>query len=402
MDLIELSKELLSQKLIPRDFYFTELDETIQTNQVIVIQWQRRVGKSSIVLSYFQNRNIDSKKIFFFNKELDSENRIQSVKDLNTLFDDYVTRYGDPEYIQDRERFIRARFALKKEKIIISWSNSQLLSWELATYLTGRYISFEVYPLNIYEYMTFSGNTNIQEAMISYFRRWGLPEVAMILSDAKKTAYISTVLETIIYKDIVKRNNIKDIAYLERLLHYIADVVGSQVSLRKIIQASKNYWWGEPSTATVSNYMTILQHPYLIHKARRFDIKGKKILEYNEKYYFNDIGIRNFFKVDMKQDIGKLIENIVYLHLKKCGYTVYIWSLGEKEIDFIGQKWQNMCYIQVAYIMPDQKVIDREFGNLLTIWDNYPKYVVSLDPVAWSNVKWVEWMHLLSFIEHFK
>lgn len=398
------------QKLIPRELYFTELDETIQTNQVTVIQWQRRVGKSSIVLSYFQDRKIDPQKIFFFNKELDSENRIQSVKDLNKLFDDYVAEYGQPEYIfideiqdiQDWERFVRARFALKKEKIIISWSNSQLLSWELATYLTGRYLSFEVYPLNFSEYLLFTKNNDIWQAMMHYLRRGGMPEVAMIASDAKKMWYLSTVLQTIIYKDIVKRHNIKDVEYLERLMHYIADIVGSQVSLRNIIQASKNYWWGEPSTATVSNYLNLLQQPYLIHKARRFDVKGKRILEHNEKYYFNDIGIRNFFKVDMQQDIGKLIENVVYLHLRKCGYTVYIGAFGEKEIDFVAQKWQDMCYVQVAYIMPDQKVIDREFGNLLDISDSYPKYVVSLDPVAGGNVKWVQWLHLTSFIETFR
>lgn len=409
MNLITLSKELFSQEIISREWYYKELDETIKAHQVTVIQWQRRVWKSSIVLGYLKNLNIDPKKIFFLNKELDSENTIESVKDLNKIFEDYVAEHGSPEYIfideiqdiQDRERFVRAMFAYKKYKIIISGSNSELLSGELATYLTGRYLSFEVYPLSFDEYKKFTWIVDNTAAMMDYLR-WGwMPELTSISSDAKKTSYLSTILQTIIYKDIVKRYTIKDIEYLEKLMQYIADIVGSQVSLRNIVQASKNYGRWEPSLATVSNYLNLLQQPYLIHKARRFDVRWKRILEHNEKYYFNDIGIRNFFKVDMKFDIGKLIENVVYLHLKKCWYMVYIGSFGEKEIDFVAQKWQEMCYVQASYLMPDQATIEREFGNLQEIKDNYPKYVVSLDAMASGNIKWIKRMHLTEFIEQF-
>lgn len=410
MDLISLSKELLKQDIIPRKRYYQELDDTIKANQVTVIQWQRRVGKSYTILWYLKTQWINPDKIFFLNKELDSENEIQDVKDLNTLFDSYTKKYGEPEYIfideiqdiKDRERFIRAKFTLKKYKIIISGSNSQLLSGELATYLTGRYLAFEVYPLDFSEYLIFSWEKDSHKALQSYLRWGGLPELVSIENDAKKTSYISTIIQTIVYKDIVKRYTIKDVEYLEKIMHYIADVVGSQVSLRNIIKASKEYGRWEPSTATVSNYLNFLQQPYLIHKVRRFDVKWKKIIEHNEKYYFNDIGIRNFFKVDMKMDIGKLVENVVYLHLKKCGYTVYVWNIWDKEIDFVAQKGQDMCYIQVAYIMSDQSTIDREFWNLAIIKDNYPKYVVSMDTVAEGNIQWVQWMQLARFIEEFR
>lgn len=410
MDIINLSKELFNQKIIPREWYYSELDDTIKAHQITVIQWQRRVWKSYTVLWYLKTRGIDPDKIFFLNKELDSENEIQDVKDLNALFDGYVKIHWEPEYIfideiqdiKDWERFIRAKFALKKQKIIISWSNSQLLSGELATYLTWRYLSFEVYPLDFVEYLLFSWEKDSQKALMDYLRRWWMPELVSIHSDSRKTSYISTIIQTIIYKDIVKRHAIKDVGYLEKLMHYIADVVGSQVSLRNIIQASKNYGRWEPSTATVSNYLNFLQQPYLIHKVRRFDVKWKKIIEHNEKYYFNDIGIRNFFKVDMKVDIWKLMENVVYLHLRKCGYTVYVWNIWDKEIDFVAQKWQDMCYVQVAYLMPNQETIDREFWNLANIKDSYPKYVVSMDAVANGNIEWIQWMHVVKFIEKFR
>jgi predicted AAA+ superfamily ATPase len=151
-----------------------------------------------------------------------------------------------------------------------------------------------------------------------------LPEVAKISTDAQKIQYLNTVLQTILYKDIIKRYSIREAAFLEKLLRYIADVVGSQISLRNIQEASAKYGRNEASLATVSKYLNYLQQPYLIHKVRRFDIKGKRLLEHNEKYYFNDLGMRNSFKVNLQEDIAKLIENVVYLHLKKCGYTVYV------------------------------------------------------------------------------
>jgi predicted AAA+ superfamily ATPase len=180
-----------------------------------------------------------------------------------------------------------------------------------------------------------------------------MPELTKIDTDAQKMSYLQTMFQTIIYKDIVKRYTIKDIAYLEKLMQYLADIVGSPVSLRNIVDASVQAGWGDPSLATISNYLHYLQQPYLVHKVRRFDIKGKKILEHNEKYYFNDIGMRNFFKVDMQRDIGKLVENIVYLHLRKCGYTVYVGMIDGKEIDFIAEKGKKRCYIQATYMMPN-------------------------------------------------
>jgi predicted AAA+ superfamily ATPase len=179
MDLISLSKELFSQKLIARPRYYQELDATIKAHQITIIQGQRRVGKSSLVLGYLQNLPLNPKTIFFLNKELDSEGKIASAKELNQLFEAYVEENGQPEYIfideiqdiKNWENFVRARFALKKEKIIISGSNSQLLSGELATYLTGRYLTFDVFPLGFDEFILFKGKGEKTELLQEYLRR---------------------------------------------------------------------------------------------------------------------------------------------------------------------------------------------------------------------------------------
>jgi predicted AAA+ superfamily ATPase len=228
-----------------------------------------------------------------------------------------------------------------------------------------------------------------------------MPELTAIISDDMKKKYLSDILNTVVLKDIITRYQIRDVDYLMKVMRYLADVIGSPVSLRNIQNASKVFGRGEHSINQVGKYADMLQIPYLIHKVERFDILGKKLLERNEKYYFNDIGLRNSLKLAMETDKGKLIENLVYLHLLKLGYTVRIGNLGEKEIDFMIQKGENRAYIQVAYLLGEGDTREREFRNLLDIPDAFPKYVVSAEQLA-SDYLGIKHWYITDFLQKFE
>lgn len=410
LDIISNSKSLLSQEIRPRKFYYDQLESYLETEQIVVIQWQRRVGKSSIALWYLKEKKINLDRIFFINKELDISNSINNAVVLNDLFDEYVKKYGEPEYvvidevqdIEGRERFVRAIFSYKKYKIIITWSNSHLLSWELTSYLTGRYLAFDVYPLGYDEYLLFTNQLNTRESFSIYSRYWWMPEMLKMNNSISKVQYLESIKDTIFIKDIVKRFGIKDVSYLEKVLAYISDIIGNEISLRNMHNISKQFGrWDDASLSKLSNYVQMLQIPYMIHKVWRYDIHGKKILEHNEKYYFNDIGLRNSIKVKDDDDKAKLLENIVFLHLKKCGYKVYVGNYNGKEIDFVAHKWQEIVYIQVARIITSEKTAIREFENLLNIKDGFEKMVVHMDSQFMWKYHGIKQMQVLDFLTQF-
>lgn len=403
------SQNLFQKEIIQRKWYYERLDGLLKTQQIIVIQWQRRVGKSHIIMWYLKSLKIDFNTVFFFNKELDSKNIIKTHIELSELYDFFVSKNGEPEFIvideiqdiEQRERFIRAKFTEWKQKIIITWSNAHLLSTELSTYLTWRYIPLEVFPLDYVEYLSFTEQEHSIKTFSEYTRWWGLPELAFIQDESDKEEYLKATLYTIIFKDIVTRFSIKEPAYLEKILNYFADTIWSPISLRNIKNASQNYGRDIASLTTLSTYVSYLELPYLLYRTLRFDIHGKKLLEHQEKYYFNDLWIRNNLRVNIDIDIWKIIENMVYLHLRKMWYKVYIWTLGSKEIDFIAKKGNKITYIQVAYLIVDNSTRDREFNNLLEIKDAYPKMVVSTDPLANGTHQGVQWVNIYDFIRDF-
>lgn len=409
-DILQKSRNLFKKNIVARKRYYDRLESLVKTKQIIVVQWQRRVGKSFIVMGYLKNLGIDLDSIFFFNKELDSKNTIKTHTELSDLYDMFVNQHGEPQYIvideiqdiEEREIFIRAKFTEGNQKIIISWSNAHLLSTDLTTYLTGRYIPLEVFPLDYEEYLMFMEQEHSAQSFNTYTRRWWMPELTFINDEVEKEQYLQSVLNTILFKDIVTRFSIKEPAYLEKILNYFADTIGSPISLRNIQNASNTYGWDISSLTTLSTYIWYLELPYLMYKVWRFDIHGKKLLEHNEKYYFNDLWIRNALRVKIEVDIGKIIENIVYLHLRKMGYKIYIGNIGTKEIDFIAKKWNSITYIQVAYIITDESTRDREFNNLLEVKDAYPKIVVSTDPLATGNHNGIQRINIYDFIKNFK
>lgn len=406
MNLIEKSLEVLNSNIYLRKKYIEELFGLADTKNVVVVEWQRRVGKSYIILGFLNYYNIDKNKVFYLNKEIDENEEIKNNIDLSNLFDNFVKENWEAEYIiideiQDIEKwelFIRSKFALKKYKIIVSGSNSHLLGSELVTYLTWRTLKLFVYPFSYYEYLDFFKSKDSKEKFLEYIKYWWLPEILFIKEESIKQNYIKNTIETLILKDIVKRFKIKDIDLIEKILKYLSNILWSIISVRNIQGYLQKDWTKIISTNTLSNYVRYLEFPFLIHKVNRFKLNWKKILEYKDKYYFNDIGIRNSFWLDIQFDIGKILENLVYIKLKRDWYEVYVWELYDKEIDFVAKKWDNIIYVQVAYLIPNNEVRDREFGNLQSIKDNFEKIVVSMDDIAsWKN-EGIKWINVRDFL----
>jgi len=305
--------------------------------------------------------------------------------------------------IQEIKEFQHCLRSLLNEQlcdIYCTGSNANILSGELATYLAGRYIEFPVYSLSYTEFLTFNRLEDKNETLERYLAIGGMPYLHHIGTDTSVVfEYLKSVYASILLKDVVSRENIRNVTLLENLVAFLADNMGSIFSAQNISKYLKSQKINM-STQTVINYLRALTNAYFIYKTTRADINGLKIFEIGEKYYFEDLGIRNSIRgLNFKADIGKLMENAVYMQLLRMGYRVYTGKDGEKEIDFIGEKNGERIYIQVCYLLADEKTVQREFGNLMLIADNYPKYVVTLDPFPPRNTyKGIYQLHLREFL----
>lgn len=392
---------------IKRKGYLEKINPFINQNLIKVLVGQRRVGKSYLLfqlIDLIKSKTPES-NIIYINKEQYEFDEIKTYKELiefvNTNKNKKTVNYLFIDEIQDIHEFERAlrHFALDESlDIYCTGSNANLLSGELATYLSGRYVEFKVYSLSYIEFLDFHTLENNNESLKKYILWGGLP----FLKNLEKTEeiiseYLKNIYTTIIYKDIIARFQIRNTVFLENLVHFLATNIGNIISAKKISDYLKSQKINM-STQIVLNYLNYLKQAFLIFNVKRKEIGGKKVFEINEKFYFEDWGILNAIIGFSNIDIGKLIENMVFIHLKINGYEVVIGKSGEKEIDFVGEKNGNKIYIQACYLISDDKVKQREFGNLTEIKDNYPKLVVSLDEYAPKNVEGIRHMHLKEFL----
>lgn len=276
-----------------------------------------------------------------------------------------------------------------------------MLSSELSTYLSGRYIEFHIHSLNYPEFLVFHQLPDTNQSLLLFLTYGGLPYLSRLsLTDELAFEYLKNVYSTILLKDVVKREGIRNVAFLETLALYTADNVGNLFSASNISKYLKSQKT-DISTTQVINYLRALSNAYLIHKVGRIEIGGLKKFEVGEKYFYEDLGLRNCqLGFDLQRDIHKLIKNAVYQHLAQLQYDIYVGKNNTLEIDFVGLKQGGKVYIQVCYLLADEKTREREFGNLLAIPDNYPKYVVSLDEFnRGSNVEGVKHLHLIDFLK---
>ncbi len=306
--------------------------------------------------------------------------------------------------VQEIESFERTLRDLNEDPrydIFCTGSNAKLLSGELSTFLAGRYVDIRVFSLSYKEFLYFHKLDDSMDAFGKYVKFGGMPYlIHLAFEDEIIFDYLKSIYNSIILKDVVARHNIRNVSFLDRLVLFLADNTGSVLSAKNISNFLKSQRVSI-SVNTIMSYLKFLSDAFFINKTSRYDIIGKKIFEINEKYYFEDTGLRNAIVGFKQQDMGKMLENIVHKHLKFKGYDVYVVKHKNMEIDFLAQKSGDALYVQVAYLLSDKQTIDREFGNLLKLKDNFRKIVVSMDEFAAGNVKGVEHLHILDFLKDF-
>lgn len=400
---------LKARPFIPRQVYTERIKPFIDKEIIKVISGQRRVGKSYILFQLIAEirQTNPSANIIYINKELkphehisDADNLYSYVK-MNLIAN--TKNYLFIDEIQEIKYFEKALRSLLVENccdIFCSGSNANMLSGELATFLAGRYIEFTVHSLGYDEFLNFFQLQNTTENLSKYLTVGGMPYMKVIgLDEFSVFEYLRNVYSTILLKDVVAREGIRNIQFLENLIEYLADNVGNLFSANNIAKYLKSQRT-TITTQAVLNYLKPLSSAFFIYKVPRYDIFGLKIFEVGEKYYFEDIGLRNCIcGFDQRKDINKVMENAVYLHLLRSGYKVFVGQLGTSEIDFIAEKNGITIYVQVAFMLIDENTEKREFGNLLKIADNYRKYVVTMDEYnAGSNYQGIEQVHLKDFL----
>ena len=377
--------------IVERTEYIEELKKWKDKNLIKVVTGIRRCGKSTLFglyIEYLKGLKIDDKHIISINLEsLDYD-----FKDYRELYNYVMSKINDDkkyyvflDEIQNIEEFQKAVDGLYiKENIdiYITGSNAFLLSGELATLLTGRYVEIKMLPLSFKEYVSgFENNSNYQSLFLDYMKNGGMPGVLNILdldTDGINT-YLDSIFSTVIVKDIMARNKIVNKTLLENIIKFIFDSIGSVVSTKKISDTltSKGI---SISNHTVENYIRSFVESYLIYKAEKFDVKGKKLLSRDYKYYVVDTGLRSYLlgkKAD--SDMGHILENIVYLELLRRGYRVYVGKVNNTEIDFVAENRDGIKYFQVALTVRDEKFLERELRSLKNTEDHYPKYLITMD-----------------------
>ncbi len=383
--------------MIVRERYLKQIRPFYDQDLIKVLIGIRRSGKSVIltqIITELQNDGIDDKHIIYMNFEDFDYEEYADPKKLNKYVKDnikddkkYYIFFDEIQNVNSWEKVVNSLRATKNTSIFITGSNSDLLSSDLATHIAGRYVSFKITPFifsEVCELLNITDEKDIEDAFNDYIKLGGMPQRFMQNDDTSKKTYLSDIYDSIIIKDIVKRFNIKDLDLLNRIVTYILTTPSqtfSPESLRKYFESESR----GVSLETLYNYLDYIVRANLISKVERYDIRGKRILTGKYKYYLTDLGFTNILSEGKKVQIGAYLENVVYNELIARGYHVDIGNLDTGEIDFIATRFEEKVYIQVAYILADESVIQREFGAYQKIEDNYPKYVISMDRFDFSQ-----------------
>ena len=395
---------------IIRQAYLDKIEKYLGKETIIVLVGQRRVGKSYMMKTVRdQKASNPDNNIIYIDKEKREFDSIKNYQDLNQYIDEHFDadkhNYILIDEIQDIKEFERSIRSFRTEPntdIIITGSNAKMLSNELSTLIGGRYKEIYIQSLSYEEFLMFHQLPDSDDSLALYIQYGGLPGLAKIgLEEDDAREYQMDIFHTVLLKDVIMRNQIRNVPFLENLVRFLADNTGKLISANSIAKYMKSQ--GESITSTVIiNYISFLCEAYILHKVNRFDIHGKRIFETNDKFYFEDNGIRNALAGGTREgDIEKVIENIIYQHLIRLGYQVYVGQLQAGEIDFVCTKPDGQrIYVQASYIIVDQATREREFGNLRAIKDNYPKYVISMTPLVTSNDdNGITHLHLRKFLK---
>ena len=394
--------------MISRPDYLEKLKPFIDVKVIKILAGIRRCGKSTILEMLKQELISNGVKedhiisINYSNVEFDkSFNFIKMYDELKAKFVDekkYYLLLDELQEVDGWEKTVNSLFEEKNVDIYVTGSNSKLLSSEISTYLTGRYVTIPVYTLSFKEYLTFKNNQNkpIKEQLQDYIRFGGFPLVAISNLD-EKTSYqiVEDIYNSVVVNDITKKHNIQNIDLFNRVVRFIVENIGKTFSANSIVKFLKSEN-RTISVETIYNYLQWLEKAFVIYRCKRYDLQGKNILKTQEKFYIADQSIKYALFGFNPTTIASMMENLVYFELKRRGYDVFIGKNADKEIDFVAIDRDKKLYIQVCRELPKES--DREFANLIEIKDNYPKMIVTLDDYASGNVNGINVVHLADFL----
>ena len=399
--------EKIKSKIIDREKYLLQIKPFIDKKIIKVLSGQRRVGKSYLlfqIMKYIKSEN-PSANIIYINKEDLKFDNLKTATDLNEyVINELITNKKNYVFIDeiqdilDFEKALRSLVLKENLDIYCTGSNAKMLSSELSTFLSGRYIEIKVYSLSYTEFLTFHKLKDSDNSLEKYLKYGGLPY--LIHLEQKEEIifeYLKNIYTTIVYRDVVSRYNVRNTRLLEQLIKFLADNTGSLFSAKRISDFLKSQNV-KISPNQIQTYIEYLTNSFLIFRVERYDIIGKRLFEIGEKYYFENLGIRNSIWGYRPEDIGKILENAVYNQLLFKGYKVKVGSLHSNEIDFIAEKNNEKLYIQVALSLNNENTIKREFENLLKINDNYRKIVITRDAFIGNSYNGIEHLQIRKFL----
>lgn len=399
--------EFSKKTVIKRSSYLQKALLFLDKNLIKVFTGQRRTGKSYMMLQVMDELlklNPDA-QIIFIDKELMAFDFIKSANDLMDYLNQTLEKnkksyvfIDEVQEIKDFEKVLRSLLNEQRADVWCTGSNAEILTGELADRLSGRYIEIRIHSLNYLEFLEFHSLSNNSISLQLYMKFGGLPNLRSLpLEDDVVFDYLKSINATVLLKDVIKRHQIRNVVMLENLIRYLVDNTGNLFSAASISKFMKSQ--GQKISASIiSNYISYILDSYYLIKVPRSDLQGKRIFEINEKYFFEDIGLRNAWTGFQPMHINKVIENVVFNHLHSQEFKISVGSVGNKEIDFVAEKLGIKIYVQCTYLITNEKVQDREFGNLLSINDNHRKIVVSMDEMAGGNIEGIEHLNLKDFL----
>ena len=393
--------------IIQRQDYIEKIKPFINKHIIKVLIGTRRSGKSTIlkqIIDSLLSDGIPHENIVWINFELSDYFEITDIEKLEDYISSQIENvdgkiylfFDEIQVVPQWEKLINSYFAKKNFDIYITGSNSKLLSAEFSTYLSGRYVELNIYPFSFREYIGYNEITDdFKSHFYKYLEDGGMPSTYDYGGDDKKLVLMD-LYNSIVLKDIIQRNNVKNIDLLDRIMRFVMYNVGQQFSANKVYKRLKQNMVNL-SVNTIYNYLKFFENACLIYPVKREDLKGKKILKYDEKYYLCDLGFRQAIIGNNQRDITRVIENIVYMELLRRGYEITIGKVDNLEVDFVCKKQNKPIYIQVSYLLASEETVEREFKPLKNISDNYPKYVVTMDDADMSH-EGIEHLNLVDFL----
>lgn len=401
--------------MIKRTHYVDEIMKFVNLPFTKILTGVRRCGKSTIlsmIVEELKQKGIDESQILIYNFDsmayIDLLTPESLYRELTTKMKNQTKRFylffDEIQEVKEWEKVINSIMNECNVDIFVTGSNSRMMSSEISTYLTGRYVNFRIYPLSFCEYLEFERKLqpleDLHSALFSYIKSGGFPATHLYdITDEERYTIVKDIYQSTVFSDIVKRNQIRKVDQLERIVKYVFDNIGNTFSAQTISKYMKNEH-RSMNVETIYEYLNKLEQAYIIQRCMRYDIKGKEILKTQEKFYLADPSLRYAVLGYRPDTIASMLENVVYLELRRKGYEVYVGKLDGKEIDFVAVKENEKLYIQICLRIETKETMKREYENLLEIKDNYPKYVLRLDEFGEGNYEGIKTMHVADFLLH--